>query len=310
VDLPAASDLVGILSVLTRSHKRYLTQIKYAERLNAKPKPKNLEQRLVKLATVLGPTGVAPYRNAYLHRPSRFAALFTPNDDRLTADAIAKIIQSKYHDAVGPIEPTLTEAGPPEFNSLQTLPDGSLSLDFVSLGNPRTVQDGYTFKTERPIHHDIVMIGASRPSIEISSRTDAQRDNILGALLRLLKKKPDAFQLHAFDRPSDWKKLQKKLAADIFKDDGNRDGKKEPAAYSMSARRGERLDDLPKWQALELKHEEARELGLFFTCYSHIDGYPEQVYYYIRTASGDLKFLDDVSESARNLVLDEYLKIA
>jgi hypothetical protein len=38
--LPAAGDLFGILSALTTKHKKYLTNIKYADRLSANQNPR------------------------------------------------------------------------------------------------------------------------------------------------------------------------------------------------------------------------------------------------------------------------------
>ncbi len=129
------------------------------------------------------------------------------------------------------------------------------------------------------------------------------------AFAAVLKSKPDRFQHRAIDHPGNWKALQQKLGAGIFQDDGIRTKVKEPAAYSVSARRGERLDDLPMWQAMGIKHEEARELGFFYTHRSPIDDYPEMVYFYLRAATGEIKFLEETSESPRKQVVSEYLKI-
>lgn len=162
-----------------------------------------------------------------------------------------------------------------------------------------------------PVHHDEVTVHpSSLPVIEISSRAPEHRDKVLKAFAELFSCVPADFVARAFDRPGQWKDLKAKLGSHISGHEGNRRGNKEPAAYSMHARRGERLDDLPKWQVLGLNHEDARELTFFFWLPFALDGYPELVLYYLQTQTGQIKFADDVSEFARARVIDEYLTIA
>lgn len=194
---------------------------------------------------------------------------------------------------------------------MEKLPDRSLWIDFVSLTDERWIPNGYGFIKDTPIHHDWVTIHPlERPTIEITSRTAPQRDGILESLAAVVGVLRDQFVLRAFDRPGQWKELQAKLKSNICGHDGNRRKAKEPAAYSMHARRGERLDDLRLWSALSVKHEDARELGFFFDLPFTVDGYPEVVFYYIQTATGQIKFPPETSEYARRQVRYEYLQIA
>ena len=187
-------------------------------------------------------------------------------------------------------------------------PDGSLELDFVSLGSEKLVPDGYDFKLDRPPHHDMILVGASPPLVEIYSRTAEQSGDLRRAFAHALGMKPEDFVEHAFDRPQHWKDLKEKVKAEIFLHNGNRVGDHQPAHYLM-ATKNEPLDDAPMWQALEVNHDEARELGFYFDFNHEFDGMTERVYYYIQTTTGQIKFLDVTSERARRLVLSEYLKI-
>lgn len=303
-----SGDLYGVLKALPIKHQRYLIT-HYAERLVTKPKLRTNDDRLRMLATVLGTDGVVPYRHAYLHRASRFTTLYERNSKKITSKTIEDTIKERYDDWSAGEQPDVDEESPPTFNRMERLPDGSLSLDFVSRASERLIQSGYSFIRTSPIHHDYVTVHADA-TLEISSRTSEQRDQILKSFTQAVGLKASDFAIRAFDRPGQWKALQAALGAQIFGHQGNRRGKKEPAAYSMHAPRGEKLDDLPKWTALAMKHEDARELGFFFDLAFNVDGYPEYVFYYLNTHSGQIKFPEDLSEYARNRVLNEYLAIA
>lgn len=304
------NDLLPILQALTRKHQKYLIT-KYAERLVTKPKLKNNDERLKRLAEVLGADIVGPYRHAYMHRASRFVALFEPASGAVTVRSIEAAIAKRYRRWSVACEPKLTTESAPQFNKMEKLADESLWIDFVSLSDETLIPDGYGFRKGVPIHHDWVTVHATpNPTIEIAARTSDQRDIVMKALSDASGLKPDAFTLRAFDRPGQWKGLQAHFSAEICGHQGNRRAAKEPAAYSMHAKRGERLDDLTKWKALSVNHEDARELGFFSESLFNLDGYPEQVFYFLQTHTGQIKFPDDISEYARKQVVNEYLSIA
>lgn len=116
-----ADDLYPVLKALTTKHQRYLIATN-AERLVTKPKLKNNDQRLRRLAVVLGPNGVAPYRDAYLHRASRFVTLFETaskgsNQGQVTAARIEHAIKKRFPNwqTERPVDHLVLDA-PPVFN--------------------------------------------------------------------------------------------------------------------------------------------------------------------------------------------------
>jgi hypothetical protein len=246
-----------------------------------------------------------------MHRASRFVTLYEPADAARSFQETRSAVTRRHRDWEHPAEPDVQVGDPPAFNRMDVLADGSLSVDFVSRAPERWVSDGFGFARRAPIHHDwVTVLPGTPPIVEVGGRTIEQRDAIFRSFRAALGLQAGDLVERAFSRPGQWQALQAVFGAQIFGHSGNRRVRTDPLAYSMHAGRTERLDDLPWWQLLGVQHERARELGFSFTLTNPIDGYPEVVVYYIRTATGQIKFLEDISEYARRRVLDEYIAIA
>jgi hypothetical protein len=245
-----------------------------------------------------------------MRRPARFITFFDSTDKNVSAETIRHAITTRYKNWAKQVEPVLKPGGNPMFNTILPLADGSYLVDLVSLEKERLVRDGYGFKKDTPIHHDWVLVYGSPAKVEIASRTAEQLTNVLRTFASAGGLKPETFAPRAFETPSQWKALQAHFNAEVGGHKGNGRDRKEPADYSMHAKTGERLDDLPLWNVLKLAHDRARELRFHFTLPFHIDGYPELVVYYINTLTGQIKFPDDTSEYARSQVRNEYVAIA
>lgn len=295
---------------LTLKHKRFL-QEKYAHVLAKKPKPKTALERFMRMAKQIGDSGVAKYAGLYPRKPSRFVSLYTPVNEARNAAWFLERLRSRFADIAIPIGPDLSDNTPPTFNGVRVFNDGSLELDFVSLSPEKLKMVGYgTVESIQDIRHDYVVVDGGKPVIEIATLTTPEhRDDVLNAFCNALGLVKNDFSLRAFDAPHQWKTLQAALSAYINGHGGNQRGRGKPVAYAMHAPRGERLDDLEKWKVLDIKHDEARELTFGFSLPSDIDDYPEDVYYNLKLATGEIKFPDDTSEAARRKVIDEYLEI-
>lgn len=310
MDFPLADDLLPILKALPRRHAKYLIE-KYAEKLVTKPKLKTDAQRLARLAQVLDPGELAKYRHAYMRRRPRFFAWMEPIDPAVTNKTIERGLKRRYPKwAVGEEPTPLERDGPPRFNKLEPQPDGTFLVDLVSLGDEHWQPDGYGFRRANKINHDWILVRGNPTTIEVQFQTPQDRDRIVNAFCAALAFTDGCFVDRSFTTPAQWKALQQKFNAEVGGHEGTGRDKTDPASYSMHAKKGERLADVPKWTVLNIEHEKARVLRFHFEEPYSLDGYPELVVYFINTVTGHIKFPDDISEYAVKRIRDEYLAIA
>jgi len=304
-----SDDAVDVVFALSRKHRKFLIE-QYSKQLITKPKLKSDEQRLLRLAEIMGRNLVDRYRRAYLLRRSSFTGIYEAIAPLANADALATRLQSRYPGVDKGLEPDVESDEPPKLNRLATLADGSYVIDFVSRSKERLLAVDYAFVNGSTIVHHSIFLRPMANVTLVEGKNEESRDQLFNEFCKAVDVKRDSFALRAFDRESQWQALKSALGAQVGGHAGTQRGYREPAAYSMHAAKGEGLDDLAKWKSLQIPHSGARELAFNFVLPHEIDGYPELVIYYLKLETGQIKFLSEISEYALRKVCDEYIKIA